>query len=231
VADDQKVRDPTVDVRRITNAREMRALAHPLRWKLLEVLDLETQATAAQCARILGKSHALCSFHLHQLAKYALVEQVPTTSRRDRPWRLTRKNLSFPVEPTEEADKVAIWSIRNVIANHEMELMQTWIDHQFEYSEEWRGASIVSTSQIWLTPTELQAVREALLDVVVKLERQKTRSEARDSAARPVRLLLAGFPMEYSEQGGELDASEPSVPNRVRGESGPAVHVPRPHAI
>lgn len=229
--DDQNVHDPAVDVRRITNAKEMRALAHPLRWKLLEVLDLETQATAAQCARILGESHALCSFHLHQLAKYALVEQVPTTSRRERPWRLTRRNLSFPVEPNEEVDKVAILSVRNVIANREMELLQTWIERQFDYSEDWRAASIVSTSQIWLTPTELQAVREALLDVVVKLEQQKTHSEVRDSAARPVRLLLAGFPMEYSEHGSELDASEPSVPNRIQGESESAVHLRRPHAI
>ncbi len=175
----------------------MRALAHPLRWKLLEVLDLESQATAAQCARIIGESHSLCSFHLHQLAKYELVEQVATTSRRDRPWRLTHKNLSIMTEPADQPDKVAIRALRSLIANREMELLETWIQRQFDYSEEWRSASMVSRTQIWLTPEELHEVRQALLDIIVKLERGKPEGAARDVTARPVRLLLAGYPLEY----------------------------------
>ncbi len=226
--DDHSAHDPAADVRRITSAKEMRALAHPLRWKLLEVLDLETQATAAQCARILGESHSLCSFHLHQLAKYALVEQVPTTSRRDRPWRLTRKNLSFPVEVTEESERTAIRSVRSVIVSREMDLLQTWIERQFEYSEEWREASMISNSRIWLTPDELREVREALLDVIVKVERSKTHSKIRDADARPVRVLIAGFPMEYSEPKGEPDAP---APNDARGCGGSADHLPHPHAV
>lgn len=188
---------PVADVRRITSAKEMRALAHPLRWKLLEVLDLESQATAAECARMLRESHSLCSYHLRQLAKYDLVEQVETTSQRDRPWRLTHRNLSIPTEPTGQPEKVAVTTLRSLIAGHELELLEGWIQHQFDYPPAWRRASVLSGSQIWLTPEELLEVRQSLLDVITAVERRKRHEGRRDASARPVRLLLAGYPIEY----------------------------------
>jgi len=73
----------------IVDPAAMRALAHPLKWTLMDVLLVEGQATSTRCADLVGESQANCSFHLRQLARYGLVEAAPTTSKKERPWRLT----------------------------------------------------------------------------------------------------------------------------------------------
>jgi hypothetical protein len=55
----------------------LRALAHPLRWKLLDLLGSEESATATRCAEVIGHSVASCGYHLGILAKYGYVEPVP----------------------------------------------------------------------------------------------------------------------------------------------------------
>jgi hypothetical protein len=41
--------------------KTLRALAHPLRWRLIDLIDSEATATATRCAEILGESVASCS--------------------------------------------------------------------------------------------------------------------------------------------------------------------------
>jgi DNA-binding transcriptional ArsR family regulator len=73
----------------ISDPRAIRALAHPLRLDLLELLFATGPATAAQCGRVLGVSQANCSFHLRQLGKYGFVEDAgPGRDRRERQWRV-----------------------------------------------------------------------------------------------------------------------------------------------
>ena len=51
----------------LTDPQAIRALAHPLRLDLVELLG-QGPMTAAECARALGSTQANCSFHLRQLA-------------------------------------------------------------------------------------------------------------------------------------------------------------------
>src|SRR5258707_885606 len=69
----------------ISDPKAIRALAHPLRLDLLQLLGSGGPATAAQCGRVLGVSQASCSVHLRQLAKYGFVEDAgPGRDRRER---------------------------------------------------------------------------------------------------------------------------------------------------
>ena len=61
-------------MRVLSGAQTLRALAHPLRLKLLELVSLRGPLTASQCAPLVGESPSSCSFHLRQLAKYGYVE-------------------------------------------------------------------------------------------------------------------------------------------------------------
>lgn len=71
----------------ISDPKTIRALAHPLRLDLLQLLGSSGPATAAQCGRVLGASQASCSFHLRQLAKYGFVADAgPGPDRRERQW-------------------------------------------------------------------------------------------------------------------------------------------------
>lgn len=71
----------------------IRALAHPLRLRLLDLLDAEGDLTATQCAARTGESVASCSFHLHTLARHGYVEAAPPRGR-ERPWRSVRERPS-----------------------------------------------------------------------------------------------------------------------------------------
>jgi predicted transcriptional regulator len=74
---------------RITDPKALRALSHPTRWKLIELLGLERTATATRCAEFTGESVASCSYHLNMLAKYGFVEQAEGGTGREKPWKLT----------------------------------------------------------------------------------------------------------------------------------------------
>ncbi|MCW2767048.1 MAG: ArsR family transcriptional regulator [Nocardioides sp.] len=70
--------------------RVLRALAHPVRNRILTELSATGPLRAADIARDLGIPANQASFHLRQLAKYGLVEEDPDAARdrRDRVWKL-----------------------------------------------------------------------------------------------------------------------------------------------
>src|SRR5262252_8581356 len=80
---------------KITDARAMRALAHPLRLALLEALMHAGTLTATQASELLGESPANCAFHLRTLAKYGFVEEAGGGRGRERPWRLRYRSLEL----------------------------------------------------------------------------------------------------------------------------------------
>ena len=77
---------PRAERRQLTDAKEMRALAHPTRVAAIELLSREGPMTATQLGEILDESPANISFHLRTLAKYGFVEEAPGGTGRERPW-------------------------------------------------------------------------------------------------------------------------------------------------
>src|SRR3989442_5714240 len=71
----------------LTDPKVMRALAHPARTAILNLLQEQGSATATECAEAVGESPSACSYHLRQLAAYGFVEQVPSEDGRERRWR------------------------------------------------------------------------------------------------------------------------------------------------
>ena len=74
----------------ITDPMAMRALAHPVRMALIELLSVVDTLTATQASEVLGESPANCAFHLRTLAKYGFVEEAGGGRGRERPWKLGR---------------------------------------------------------------------------------------------------------------------------------------------
>lgn len=89
------VHDPTV----------LRAIAHPVRNRVLTELEAGGPLRAVDIARALGIPANQASFHLRQLAKYGLVEEDPAAARdrRDRVWRPTAASLDLNLGEIEKA--------------------------------------------------------------------------------------------------------------------------------
>ena len=69
--------------------RVLRAIAHPVRVRILHELNAAGPSRAADLAADLDIPANQASFHLRQLAKYGLVEEAGGGKGRERPWRAT----------------------------------------------------------------------------------------------------------------------------------------------
>ena len=173
----------------------MRALAHPLKWELLEYLLVAESATSTQCAEHLGQSQASCSFHLRQLARYGLVEEAPSTSRRERPWRLTSFEQSWsPVQPDEERAGAAA-ELERVFLEREIAKLVRWARTASSYSMEWRRAALRAGAQSWLTAYELAALNEQMVRLMMSFQDRLADPDQRPPGARPVRLFAVDYPL------------------------------------
>src|SRR5260370_18706802 len=85
--------------------RAIRALAHPLRLKLLDLLRFEGPSTATLLARHSGESSGATSYHLRLLARYGYVEEAPRTGHPERWWRSRERPVLPPsAQPGSAAD-------------------------------------------------------------------------------------------------------------------------------
>jgi DNA-binding transcriptional ArsR family regulator len=87
----------------LTDPVMLRALAHPLRQRIMWELGARDHARAADLAKVTGEPANSVSFHLRTLAKAGLIEEVPEKARdsRDRVWRMTHPE-GFYVPPSGE---------------------------------------------------------------------------------------------------------------------------------
>jgi DNA-binding transcriptional ArsR family regulator len=81
------------DPKPLHDPQVLRAIAHPLRTRILDELSAQGSLRAADIARELAIPANQASFHLRQLAKYGLVEEDPDAARdrRDRVWRVAHE--------------------------------------------------------------------------------------------------------------------------------------------
>ncbi|MFI6323269.1 winged helix-turn-helix domain-containing protein [Nonomuraea sp. NPDC050556] len=171
----------------ITDPRAMRALAHPLRLDLMDLLVRIGPATAAVCARHLNTSQASCSFHLRQLAKYGYVAEAESEDQRERPWKVVDKRQNI----SAETGGVAATELSRVFVEREAARLIGWTtEGRGRASEEWRGASFLHGITAELTPQELDEVGKQLMAVMAPYI---DRTPAPDGASF-VRVLLTGIP-------------------------------------
>src|SRR4051812_29071024 len=86
----------TQDRKQITDPQALRALAHPIRLRLLELLTVDGPATGRRLADLTGESTASVSYHVGQLAKWGLVEPATELAQgRERPWRATSRGITW----------------------------------------------------------------------------------------------------------------------------------------
>jgi hypothetical protein len=97
--------------------RALRALAHPLRWQLIDLIGSETTATATRCAEVLGESVASCSYHLGVLGKYGYIELVPGREGKEKPWQLLLTHIERAADPASRppgAREVRLFAMTSV---------------------------------------------------------------------------------------------------------------------
>ncbi|MBW0117735.1 winged helix-turn-helix domain-containing protein [Pseudonocardia abyssalis] len=176
----------------ITDPKALRALSHPTRWTIIELLGAERTATATRCAEYSGESVASCSYHLGMLAKYGFVEPAEGGDGREKPWRLTRRDQSWRAADLEPDAAMAAETLSEVFLDHEVGQIKDWVRRASRESAQWQEAAGMSGRALYCTPDELVALQAGFDELVAAYRARDDDPAARPDGARLVRLLLSG---------------------------------------
>ncbi len=179
------------DRRHITDPKALRALAHPLRWKLIEFIGREGTATATQCAQETGESVANCSYHLNLLAKYDYVEQAEGGQGREKPWRLVYQGQSISDVGVDEETALAAQAASTAFLDHAFTLIRERTLASHLLPEDWRALLGTNTSTDYMTLAETEELIEAVRAISDRYKERRTNPELRPEGARPVYVFLS----------------------------------------
>jgi predicted transcriptional regulator len=184
----------------------LRALAHPARLDLLDLLRVHDTLTAAECARLLGTSTKSCSYHLGILARQGFVVRAgePSEDGRERPWRRAADEfLSPPRLPGTGAGQLARTAAMRVVAERDQELFAAYLDREPDDAADWREAVTVHTRTAVMTADQLREWGLAVESIT--REHVSLAGMVRRGGARAVRLTIRGFPQQLAVGGPDRD--------------------------
>ena len=185
----------------ISDARTMRALAHPLRVQLLELIVRDGEITATRAAEVLDESPGNMSWHLQTLAKYGFIEEAGEGRGRSRPWRAVSRSRSFEVGVQSDTEEVrAGEALAETFLARTVDHLREWWSLQFSYPERWRRAPFINGTVTYLTPDELMAVSEEVCAIFRRFD-DREEWDKRPDDALPVHLYAHGHPLPPTPSG------------------------------
>ncbi|HEX6256438.1 MAG TPA: helix-turn-helix domain-containing protein [Euzebyales bacterium] len=183
------------------DAARLKALAHPLRLRILGALRINGPSTATRLAERLDESSGLTSYHLRTLASAGLVDELPDRgSGRDRWWRAAHDVSSFQSTDFDDTDvaPAAAWleSYSDRVREREA---ATWSAERHRWSPTWRETADRSDYYLLATADELRALTTAMHDLIEDALRTTIARRDGDAPvpddAEHVRLHLLAFPV------------------------------------
>ena len=181
-------------MRQINDAKTMRALSHPVRIALLEMLSIEGPLTATEVGERIGESPTTCSFHLRQLAKYGLVEEAGGGKGRARPWRM--KTLDIAIRGHDPEAELAADVLAGMILERQRDRHRTWQDTKAAYPSEWRKAAGESDVVVYLTAEELKQLRDQLSELLRPFVHERDADPSkRPPGSVPVEMVMLSYPL------------------------------------
>ena len=177
----------------LTDPRQMRALAHPLRLRLLGMLRIDGPATASTMARDVGESPALVSYHLRTLGKHGFVHEDPELARdgRERWWRASHAGMTWePVRFLDTPERAAAANaLLSEIAERYAEASREWLADAPNWSEAWVEAADMSDWPLRLTPAQTLRLSEELTEVI-----ERYAALPAEADAEQVRMIVQVLP-------------------------------------
>jgi DNA-binding transcriptional ArsR family regulator len=196
---------------RSLGAREVRALAHPLRIRMLEELR-GGPATATMLARVLGESSGATSYHLRELEKAGFVEDDGSHGHgRERWWKRSSPLVFVSSDPAEDAEyEAALGQLRSVLLARDEEALARYFALAADQPKEWQDATFLGGWNVFATPDEMRRVSGLLVQELDKLRRAP---KDRPPGARHVYVTLRSLlqpergsqPVEHQPDHGDSD--------------------------
>jgi DNA-binding transcriptional ArsR family regulator len=157
-------------VRRVTSIDVLRAVHHPTRRRMLELLHLRGPCRVGTLAGELGEQVGSISHHLRMLERAGVVARVPelATDGRTSWWRLELTSLSWSADDfaVDAAERTQARAAERLNIGHHVAKLATWTRESDRADPAWRRAAFSSDFVAMASPGELTALQEALVSTV-----------------------------------------------------------------
>ena len=173
----------------------MRALAHPLRLRVLGMLRMDGPATATALGERLGEVPALVSYHLRQLGVHGFVEEAPELARdrRERWWRAAQERTSWSTAEFLDTPerRAAETALRSEVYRIYQQRLDEYLAEEPTWGAEWIEAAGSSDYVLELDPAGLRAL---LTDIDGIIERYTADPPQPEGEVERVQLIYHAFP-------------------------------------
>jgi DNA-binding transcriptional ArsR family regulator len=181
-----------MDETRRLDAAGLKALAHPLRVRMLATLRNDGPATATQLAQRLGESTGTTSWHLRQLAAQGFIEEDSDRgTKRDRWWRARTRTTSLSVR--DFADQPELLGTIGLYLLGVLEVQfgraAGFVEASESWAPAWLEAANFSDWLLRLDPAGMSALNGELAAVI-----ERHRALPTPPGAETVHLQLQNFP-------------------------------------
>ncbi len=183
-----------VDGRVLTDPRAIRALAHPARLTVLEILGEDEELTATSLAALTDITPSAMSYHLRALEKWGFVQRAESADGRERPWRRVVTNWSVKAMP-DAATAAATSAVTRVSLQRAADDLERWFAREREQPDDWRDAAILDNRHMWLTVDEANEL-QSLYDDFLATRKSRTTAD-HPAGARRVRLMRVVAPTQF----------------------------------
>lgn len=178
------------------DAVALRALAHPVRLRILSLLRVEGPSTATALAARLGLNSGATSYHLRLLARHDLIaEDVGQGTRRERWWQAKHQSTTFfePGSSPEQYEASAAFA--EAALTQQIGMMQEAQRRHASMSPEWQAATTFSDFTMKLTAEQAKALKDKLHELLFDLMRTTMIPDAQlPPGALAYEVVLYGFP-------------------------------------
>lgn len=183
---------------RVLDGPVLKALAHPLRVQLLDILSQYGPQTASTIGKRIGESSGTTSYHLRQLARHGLVREVADRgSGRERWWERPRGALTLNTTNAEQdpaAREAARQVNRHFVRGRAEALAAFTASDPSALPDGWADAVMISTLNAHFTAEQLAGLTRDM-EAILREKLETYRSEPGTPGARPVQLHFNAFPL------------------------------------
>jgi DNA-binding transcriptional ArsR family regulator len=200
-SDAARTANEPVTRRVVSDARTMRALAHPVRLALLEAIGREGELTATRAAEMLDQSPGNMSWHLQMLARYGYIEETGSGKGRSRPWRIASVSNRFRTSADDPEADAAGEALESIAADEAYARLRAWFARRASYPFEWRDSAFTADSIGYLTAEEMSKLGDEIADLFSRYQDRILNKELRPADAQPVKLTAFAHPIPPTPTG------------------------------
>ncbi|MFT8704492.1 ArsR/SmtB family transcription factor [Bifidobacterium aquikefiricola] len=189
---------------KIDDASTLRALASPVRMRILGLLRVQGKATVGEICEKVGIATGSVSYHLAQLEKAGLVERMedPDGDGRKRWWRACHRAMA-PTSISKQKDGSSLADYLHAVSLTYRQIYDRFVDQKSDLPAEWVDAAMNQDRTVTLTleqMVEMNAEFDALAQHWEQVSRGADASETHGESAptvsgmRKVALIIQSFP-------------------------------------